>query len=399
MQTDNDESYSELRERLLYDEVTLNVDPGAQSEPTSAGKTRPLFRHSSLQVRELGEVEETEDEVGRTPEPLVREHRRISPRRIPRLRTTGQQRSGKRTFHDDASVGPADGVFVAICLGEALDLQRIHADWGSVMVAPHNINEVAEYDRINEEKMTPTCVVSLDSEVTLVRMFGERDVFLFRFGCLVAWGLPEKRIAVIKKFLESYIKAPLDPDQVEQDDMLYCHGMASSIRKDRVVLVTEKAFERMAHSYALAQSVKLTVFETSVDGTILKSKSIPEEMGRTGRLPRNMDTLTVSKLMGELFVQRCNVNLHTDILDTPEIFWEFDEYEEQYEKCRKYLDLSKRVQILNHRCDIVKDLYEMLQNEVQTEHGNYLEWIIIILIMLEVIVEVFRLFVDYYLKK
>lgn len=265
------------------------------------------------------------------------------------------------------------------------------------MVSPDNVTNFAG-ENMNDAKVTPTCVVSLDSEVTLLRMFGERDVFFFRFGCVVAWGLPERRLASIKAFLAPYVIMPLAPSKIEQDDMLYCNGSTISIRKDRVVLATGNAFERMAHSYAFAQSVKLTVFETSVDATILKSKSIPEEMARTGRLPKSMDSLAVSRLMGELFVQRCHVNLHTDILDTPEIFWEFDEYEDHYEKCRKYLDIGKRVEILNHRLEIVKDLYEMLQNEVQVEHGNYLEWIVIILILLEVVVELFRLFVDYYLK-
>jgi len=152
----------------------------------------------------------------------------------------------------------------------------------------------------------------------------------------------------------------------------------------------------MAHSYAFAQSVRLTVYESSVDATIAKTKSIPEEMVKTGRLPKNMNATATSKQMGELFVQRCHVNLHSDILDTPEIFWDFDEYEEHYEKCRKYLDINKRVDILNQRLEIVKELYEMLQNEVQVEHANFLEWVVILLIAMEIILDLGRLFLDYY---
>jgi uncharacterized Rmd1/YagE family protein len=42
-----------------------------------------------------------------------------------------------------------------------------------------------------------------------------------------------------------------------------------------------------------------------------------------------------------------------------------DEFEEQYIKCRRHLDISKRVNILNQRLEVMKDLYEMLHNEVR----------------------------------
>ena len=102
---------------------------------------------------------------------------------------------------------------------------------------------------------------------------------------------------------------------------------------------------------------RLSVFETSIERTIAKTKTIPEEMSRSGRLPKHLGNNQISKQMGELFAQRCRINLHTDILDTPDVFWEFDDFEEHYLKCRRYLDISKRVNILNQRLEIVKEFY------------------------------------------
>ena len=104
-----------------------------------------------------------------------------------------------------------------------------------------------------------------------------------------------------------------------------------------------------------------------------------------------MGTSEVSQQMGDLFVQRCRVNLHTDILDTPDVFWEFDEFEPDYSKCRRYLEIHKRVNILNQRLEIVKDLYEMLHNEVTIRAGVQLEIIIIVLIVLEVLTEMLQI--------
>jgi uncharacterized Rmd1/YagE family protein len=100
--------------------------------------------------------------------------------------------------------------------------------------------------------------------------------------------------------------------------------------------------------------------------------------------------------MGALFSHWCDVNLNSDILDTPDIFWEWDEFEDEYDVCRKYLSISKRTSVLNQRLEILKTLYEMLQNEQNFHHGNRLEWIIIILIVLEVLLELFSVLVTYY---
>merc|ERR1719359_2342033 len=112
-----------------------------------------------------------------------------------------------------------------------------------------------------------------------------------------------------------------------------------------------------------------------------------------------LDESELSKQMGGLLVLRCDVNLHTDILDTPEIFWDEERFEPHYVACRGYLDIDKRVDILNQRLGVLKDLYDLLQNSLNVKHGNKLEWIIIILILLEVLLELLELLHDSWMTK
>jgi uncharacterized Rmd1/YagE family protein len=51
------------------------------------------------------------------------------------------------------------------------------------------------------------------------------------------------------------------------------------------------------------------------------------------------------------------VNLNSDMLDEPDFFWEDDEFQPLYKKMMKYLDVDNRVQILNTRLDILRELY------------------------------------------
>ncbi|CAK0805417.1 unnamed protein product [Prorocentrum cordatum] len=186
-----------------------------------------------------------------------------------------------------------------------------------------------------------------------------------------------------------------EEDEEEADEF---HDQASAgacaILQDQIILTTSNPFERLAHSYALAQSVRLSVFEVSVDRSIEETRSVPETMARTGDV--HLDHTQLSKRMGNILMLRCDVNLHTDILDTPDIFWDEDKFEPHYVACRNYMDIDKRVEILNQRLGVLKDLYDLLQNSLNVKHGNKLEWIIIILILLEVVLEVLELVHDAY---
>ena len=61
---------------------------------------------------------------------------------------------------------------------------------------------------------------------------------------------------------------------------------------------------------------------------------------------------------------RSMVNLQTDLLDTPEFFWEYDKYEAMYLSCREQLDVDQRVVVVNQRIEVLQDVYDVLEHIV-----------------------------------
>ncbi|CDJ65645.1 uncharacterized ACR, YagE family COG1723 domain-containing protein, putative [Eimeria necatrix] len=224
------------------------------------------------------------------------------------------------------------------------------------------------------------------SEVLFCKCFVKRKtVFVFRFGCIVAWDIDVEEQKALVAFMQPYLKEPLGANK-EDDTMTYVWSDRATIKGDNIHLVTTNVFECLAYSYAFAQSVKLAFFETLVDADIERTKMIPESLARTGNIQSTRED--IGRRIGELFVNRFYINLHTDILDTPDIFWDNDDFADHYDHCRRYLEIPKRVEILNQRLDIIKDLYDMLNNELTIQHGYKLEWIVIYLICIEVLIEV-----------
>lgn len=67
---------------------------------------------------------------------------------------------------------------------------------------------------------------------------------------------------------------------------------------------------------------------------------------------------------------RINVNLVSNILDTPEIFWSEPTLEPLYSAIRGYLEISQRVELLNQRVEVISDLLEMLKDHLNSSHGK-----------------------------
>ncbi|KAJ1448291.1 hypothetical protein M885DRAFT_450396 [Pelagophyceae sp. CCMP2097] len=161
-------------------------------------------------------------------------------------------------------------------------------------------------------------------------------------------------------------------------------SLADSVKNDLVRLATDDALELISLSYAIAQSAKLFVWEARVDATIRDVKNIPERLADHG--VTDLTEQQISKMIGKVFIERTQVNLHTDILDSPEFLWEDDLYEPAYVALREYLDVPERVEVLNQRLDVLKELLEVLTTQLANSHASKLEWIVVYLIIAEIIV-------------
>lgn len=208
------------------------------------------------------------------------------------------------------------------------------------------------------------------------------DIFYFSYGTIVMWGLSKEQEEEVLSSLRPFQESP--NDNTEYEESRFSIGQSAKILKDDITLPADDVLTKLAFSHGLAQSVKLSAFEKLIERRIEHSRYAPESLARHGRIP--MSRKKLSRMMGEIIIDRNSINLHTDILDTPEFFWEYSDLEPLYRLIAQDLDITSRVSVLNRRLDIVKDLFEVLSTELGHRHSSRLEWIIIFLIFIEVAV-------------
>lgn len=232
------------------------------------------------------------------------------------------------------------------------------------------------------EKVEERYKCTIIKDAIIINIKEEQQIILFKYGVFISWNVEFENMKFFKDFIKNYEINSFETPFIEE--LNYTFENEFKINFDTIYLNDLSSISKIAISQALAQNVKLDQFEKELITTIENNSNIPLQLAYTGKI--NLTKKEISKKIGELFLVKSKMNLHYDLLDTPEFFWEYPEYENQYEKLIKYLDIKSRVEVLNKKLEIIQELLHVLGDEQKHRYSSFLEWIIIILIAFEIVI-------------
>lgn len=211
------------------------------------------------------------------------------------------------------------------------------------------------------------------------------EVFCFSYGCTVFWKLDEAQEKIILDLV-----APCESDSLEGrefDELFFAYGKENKVFQSEITLKDKKdSLAKLAISYGLAQSVKLSAFEARIEQTVKNTGYISQTLASKGKIP--LSRKDIGRKIGALFIERSSINLHTNFLDAPDFFWEYPALEPLYRMTANDFDIVQRTVTLNKKLEMIHELFEILGAELNHRHSSKLEWIIIILIVMEVVLGV-----------
>ncbi|KAJ2892928.1 uncharacterized protein MKZ38_009205 [Zalerion maritima] len=242
-------------------------------------------------------------------------------------------------------------------------------------------------------------------EVVHARGAGSGDIFVFPSGTVVTWGLPNdigESLATTQ-----LLPAAVDPhiSRAETEDLEFQPDPSrdtSSIRGDVVLLGTQREVEfgerldttlaKIAFSSGLARSTKLAILESSLMDYFESTRRIPLMLSRNEKVPLGKGFIL--QKTGELLSLRAQLNHYSELTDSlPDIFWDSRQelgLEGYYDDVGRALDVNIRIRTLNQKMDYAQEIASVLREMSSEKHNTRLEVIIIILIAVEVLFELRR---------
>ncbi|XP_074516555.1 required for meiotic nuclear division protein 1 homolog isoform X1 [Sebastes fasciatus] len=218
-------------------------------------------------------------------------------------------------------------------------------------------------------------------------------MFFFREGSVVFWNVEEKMMKRVMRILEHHEIQPYEVALVhwENEEINYTVGEGNTkLERGNFILSDamdqhEAVLEKFAFSNALCLSVKLAIWEVALDSFVESIQSIPETLKSGNRV--KLSSAEVMKKIGELFTLRHCINLRSDLLMTPDFYWDRENLEKLYDKTCQYLSINRRVNVVNEKLEHCTQLVDLMRSHLSEKHSLRLEWMIIILIAIEVMFE------------
>ncbi|KAI0149429.1 hypothetical protein BJ166DRAFT_537639 [Pestalotiopsis sp. NC0098] len=245
----------------------------------------------------------------------------------------------------------------------------------------------------------------LDSNAVVhARSYNNGDIFVFSSGTVVSWSVPADAVTQIAtRQLLSAANIPHVED-LEFEDLDFATDDSrdnSFLREEEVVLGTrDQSLEgrlnvtmaKIAFSMGLARSTKLAVLENKLNEFLETARPVARTLAGGSELTQNHKT--VLKYLGEILGLRSQLNHYSELTDDlPDIFWDKEsKIENYYNHISRILDVNPRIRQLNARIDYAYETVSVMREMSSEKRGHRLEWIIIVLISVEVLFELRRIY-------
>lgn len=263
-----------------------------------------------------------------------------------------------------------------------------------------------EYDLVNlpGDLQQEATILSLKSnsriKSTTTTQQSLHDIFIFREGTVVFWGVPFQKQMVMLDSISTLNINPTSKVLMQEEKEHLNYSLSQSIDKSRlnhdiVQLATgltsnQLYLDQFAFSHAIALSVKLAIWENMLNRYIQSISWVTSNMKNGQKIHLTRDQ--VFRKTGEIYEMKHRVNLSSDLLDLPDIYWDRHNQEVIFLSMISFLNIKRRTTVMNEKLNNCCELMNLLAGHMNDKHHVRLEWMIIVLIMVEVLFEISRFF-------
>ncbi len=211
----------------------------------------------------------------------------------------------------------------------------------------------------------------------------DKYMYLFHYGVVVFANMPDIDMTQTMQLLMKYSRRPLD-ERLRED---------YEVKEVNEKNIVRQAFNCLYLSVLDEQSLKIVMFNVSqslaLDYYDKKSEALlaevllhSEQLEETGNL--KMSRKNMLKFIGKTLNTKNRIVENLYLFDSPEMTWE-DEYLDKIHKgLVKSFDLQARFREIEYTFQIIEDNLNVFLDLYQHRESAILEWIIIILILIEV---------------
>lgn len=249
----------------------------------------------------------------------------------------------------------------AIQIAEAFNIKKLRAEFG---IEPHSSSPSEIFYTLDDKK---------------------RYLYIFDYGVAVLanYTVAEKKELI--DFIKNYASTIVDLDLFEEYQIEIDPNISKVVIKNDYVSVpyVDPSVLRII-MLNIAQSVALDYYEVLTDALITSSKEYILELEKRGKL--SISKINLLKYIGKVLNVKNSIVDNLYILDDPNLVWDNEDLNLLNRHLKANFDINPRFKDLDYRLDIVEDNLKLFTDVLNVRESSRLEWIVIILIFLEIMI-------------
>lgn len=227
-----------------------------------------------------------------------------------------------------------------------------------------------------------------DTSSELFYSFGpDKYQYYFNYGVIVFSGHTDEEIKLAIKAIHSFHRNPL-PTWLRDDHEITVENGDLKFEFNRVVVNRLDAKVYRIAMFNIAQSVALDRYHEITENLLTEIRGFTNHLETTGKL--KISRKNMLKFIGKALNTQNDIADNIYIFDAPELVWDDEFLDKLHQGLMKHFDLRVRFSEIEYTMRIIEDNLSVFREISHQRESNTLEWIIILLIL----VEVFDLFIS-----
>ncbi|MEH6679481.1 MAG: RMD1 family protein [Sediminicola sp.] len=230
--------------------------------------------------------------------------------------------------------------------------------------------------------LLPLEILFTDSDELFLKNGDKKFIYVFQYGMISFFNHSEMEIRSILKKLRPLSKNG-GPNQFTEKIEVEIVSGRQLVTFDKVVLPNFDAESIRLVMLNTSQSVALDRYADITEQLLEETSIHTRFLEKKGRL--DITGTDLKKFIGKVLNIKNEISENLYIFDSPDSTWENEHLNKLNLELTQTFDLKDRYRFIYERIAIIKEDLELFKDIMEHRESSRLEWIIIILILLEVV--------------
>ena len=228
----------------------------------------------------------------------------------------------------------------------------------------------------------------LETSPLLVQFGPRKMAAVFDYGSIVFFNADMNESSQIMEKLKPFAQRP---NKIVSEDEFMLYLAPRPKKPEGTDELVVKEFNRdiaLVVGAVLSRSVSVEFYEKLVGDALANLEDPIASLQYTGKIPHTQRELT--KRVGFALAVEQELAYTLSVFDDPDIVWDGGKpIEELYKNLKREFDLEDRIKVIQQKVSIISRSSTFVISRIEGRRSQILEWIIILLIVLEILLVVF----------